>query len=218
MNNEKLNKKAPMMTVVFIVINIAVFFITEILGDTEDTEFMLRAGAMFPYNVTELGEWWRIITANYLHFGFEHLINNMVVLGASGMVLEQAMGKVKFSILYIASGIGGSILSLIMMLKTNDIAVAAGASGAVFGIFGGLLWVVIANRGRYKDLNGRGVIFMIALALYYGISSTGVDNWGHVGGLLTGIVIAVLLYRKVPQNDIPSNVDFTDENQYTNDI
>jgi rhomboid protease GluP len=80
------------------------------------------------------------------------------------------------------------------MYLSGDYAVSAGASGAVFGIFGGLLWVVIRNKGKYADLNTKGILFMIVLCLYYGISTAGVDNWGHIGGLLTGFVASIILY------------------------
>lgn len=206
------HEKKPYITISLIVLNIVVFIITEIFGNTLDSESMLGFGALYPDNMIK-GEYYRLITSNYLHFGFTHILNNMVVLGASGVILEDAIGHIKFFILYTLSGVGGSILSLIMMFKTGDYAVAAGASGAIFGIVAGLLWVVIKNKGRYKTLTSRGMLFMIVMIVYLGVTTSGTDNWGHIGGLIAGFFCAVLLYRK--PYVIPKNIDFTEENQYT---
>ena len=198
----------PFITGTIIIINIVVFVICEILGSTLDTQFMLEHGAMYPENINK-GEIYRLLTSSFLHFGFMHILNNMFVLGASGTILEEAIGHVKFFILYIISGIGGSLLSYVMMIKSGQYAVSAGASGAIFGIVAGLLWVVIKNNGRYKTLTKKGVLFMIILIVYLGITTEGTDNWGHIGGLISGFIICILIYRK------PKNIDFTDQNQYT---
>ena len=103
----------------------------------------------------------------------------------------------KFLIIYLVSGLGGNLLSLYydQSLPLGERAVSAGASGAIFGLMGALLYVVIANRGRLGRLSGRGMLFMIALSLYYGLTSTGVDNWAHIGGLVCGFILSVILYR-----------------------
>ena len=126
----------------------------------------------------------------------EHLINNIIVLFAAGRYCEQALGHIKFSAMYVVSGVLGSILSYVMMIVRNDYAVSAGASGAIFGVFGALLWVVIINKGRFEEFDGKGIFFMIALALYFGISSGAADNWGHIGGLISGFIFAVIFYHK----------------------
>lgn len=210
--------KEPVITIFFIAVNVILFIIMELIGDTFDTEYMYSVGAMYPTSIYVDHEYWRFFTANYMHFGFEHIVNNMIVLIAVGNYGEKALGHVKYAVLYVLSGIGGSILSYVMMLRKNDFAVSAGASGAIFGIFGALLWVIIVNKGRFEDLSGKGVMFMIALALYYGISAGGADNWGHLGGLLTGVVVSIILYRKEPLEEEAENVDFVEENQYTKDI
>lgn len=191
-----MKSKKPYMTIGFIAINVIIFLIMEILGDTQSSAFMAEHGAMHPLLITQDQEYWRFFTAMFLHFGGEHLLNNMVVLGASGIILEEALGHGKYTILYLTAGIGGSILSCLEMLATNDYAVSAGASGAIFGVIGGLLWVVIRHKGHYETLTGKGLLVMIALSLYYGVSTGGVDNWGHIGGLIMGFLQAMILYRK----------------------
>ena len=189
-------KPEAICTVALIVINIAVFFILTMFGDTEDAVFMLQHGAMYEPNIIEGHEYYRIFTCLFLHFGITHLLNNMVLLGALGWHLELEIGKVRFVIIYFASGIIGNIVSLFYDLTLEQPAVSAGASGAIFGLMGALLYVVIANRGRLGRLSGRGMLVMVILSLYFGLTSTGVDNLAHIGGLVSGFLLAVLLYRR----------------------
>lgn len=188
-------KPEAFCTTVLIVINVAVFLILSMLGDTEDAAFMLQHGAMYEPFITEGQEYYRIFTCMFLHFGITHLMNNMVMLGALGWNLELEIGKLRFIIIYFLSGIGGNILSLIAAISAGESAVSAGASGAVFGLMGALLYVVIANRGRLGQLSGRGMIFMVVLSLYFGLTSSGGDNMAHIGGLICGFIFAVILYR-----------------------
>lgn len=189
-------KPEVICTVALIVINIAVFFILTMFGDTEDAVFMLQHGAMYEPYIIEGHEYYRIFTCLFLHFGITHLLNNMVLLGALGWNLELEIGKVRFVIIYFASGIIGNIVSLFYDLTLEQPAVSAGASGAIFGLMGALLYVVIANRGRLGRLSGRGMLVMVILSLYFGLTSTGVDNLAHIGGLVSGFLLAVLLYRR----------------------
>ena len=200
----------PVATIAFAAINIIVFFVLEIMGNTEDADYMMLIGAVFPDCIQNDGEYWRLLTATFMHFGFEHLLNNMLILLCAGPILEKALGHIKYTILYLLAGVGGSTLSYLQMLKSGDYAVSAGASGAIFGIIGALLWIVICHKGRYETLTGKGLLFMIVISLYYGVSTGGIDNWGHIGGLLMGFLMGILLYRKKGKP-----VDFNRENSYT---
>ena len=184
-------------TIALIICNVIIFFLLESMGQTESAVFMMQNGAIYPPYISENGEYWRLFTATFMHFGFGHLLHNMVMLAAAGQILERAMGKAKFLFLYFMSGIGGSLLSYMQMVHSGNYAVAAGASGAIFGIIGGLAWVVIVHKGHYETLTGKGMIGMIALCLYYGISTGNVDNWGHIGGLLMGFAMSMIFYRSV---------------------
>ena len=189
-------KKLPFVTVGFVAVNVLVYVILEILG---------RMGAVWPPYVKQ-GEYWRLFTATFMHFGFEHILNNMLVLICAGPILEKAMGHIKYLCLYLIAGVGGSTLSYVQMTARGKYDVSAGASGAIFGIIGALLWIVMIHKGRYESLTGKGL-----LCMYYGITSVDVDNWAHVGGLAMGFVLAIFLYRK-PRKA----VDLSGENPYTN--
>lgn len=179
-----------------VIINIIVFLVLEIMGDTESGIFMYDHGAMFPDAVLLNGEWYRLFTCMFIHFGIEHLGNNMLILFFLGDNLERAVGHIKYLLIYLLSGLCGSGLSMLYMLRSGDYAVSGGASGAIFGVIGALIYIVVRNRGKLEDLTAKRLIFMAALSLYHGFTATGVDNWAHVGGLVGGCVFAILLYRR----------------------
>lgn len=195
-NKGRHQKKALNMTVLLVSVNVIVFLVLSMQGMTEDAEFLLHHGAMYVPYVAEGGEFYRLFTCMFLHFGFEHLMNNMIVLLIIGWNLESIIGKTRFLLVYMASGLCGNIVSALWDISAGEYAVSAGASGAVFGLIGALLYVAICNRGNIGDISGRGIVFMIVIMLYYGFVNTGVDNAAHVGGLLSGFFFAVLLYRK----------------------
>ena len=182
------------------VINVLVFFLLSLRGDTESGYFMLQYGAMYEPLVTEGHEYYRLITSLFLHFGIQHLLNNMVMLGALGYQLENEIGRIKFLLIYFISGIGGNLCSLYWNVSHGEQVISAGASGAIFGLMGALLYIVAVNRGRLGRLSGRGMLIMVALSLYFGLTSSGVDNSAHIGGLICGILITVLLYRRKRMN------------------
>ena len=179
-----------------VAVNMLVFLLFEVLGSNLDTMFMLEHGAMFtPYLLVQT-EWYRLFTSMFLHFGIRHLLNNMLLLYVLGDYLEKYLGRVKFLMLYVIAGVGANIVSGIVCLWQNDVVVSAGASGAVFGILGGLLWVILRNKGRVENLTIKKMTVMAVLSLYYGFVSEGVDNVAHVTGLILGFVLAMLFYRK----------------------
>ena len=149
MHNKNYYDSKPYITMAVIAANIIVFAVMSIFGNTLDAQYMAEHGAMYPSYVAENGQYWRMFTSMFMHFGLMHILNNMIMLGAVGRIVEIAMGHVRFLIAYIVAGICGSVLSYAIMLHNNDYAVSAGASGAIFGMVGALVWIVIANRGFY---------------------------------------------------------------------
>lgn len=124
-----------------------------------------------------------------------HLINNMLVLFVLGQRLEPAVGRLRFLLIYIAGGLGGNFISLFWDMRTGDYSVSAGASGAVFAVMGGMIYVIIRHRGRVADLTMKQMLIMAAFSLYFGFASEGVDNAAHAGGLLCGFLAAVIFYH-----------------------
>ena len=182
------------MNLLMIGINVVIFIIMEFLGSTEDTGFMLQWGAACRPLILN-GEWYRLFTSMFLHFGIEHLLNNMLVLFVLGSRLEQVIGKIKFLLIYLIGGVLGNVISLLIELRTQDFAVSAGASGAVFAVMGAMIYIVIRNKGWLGDLSMRQILVMAAFSLYFGFASTGVDNTAHVGGMVSGFFLAVIFYH-----------------------
>jgi len=187
------NRKKMECTIVLAAINIIIFFLLSFGGMTEDGTYMLRFGAMYVPNFVIEKEYYRIFTSMFLHFDFQHLMNNMVTLLVVGSYLEPVIGKVKFLIIYILSGLGGSVLSLVSELLSGDYAISAGASGAIFGLTGALLALTILNRGNIAGITKQGMLIMIGISLYNGFVSTGVNNLAHIGGLISGFIVTILI-------------------------
>ena len=183
-------------TILLIIVNVCIFFWLSFQGMTENAEFMLEHGALYVPHMMKNEEYYRLVSSMFLHFDFDHLINNMVLLGVIGWTLEKEIGKVRYLIIYFFSGIAGNILSTAGDILTQEFAVSAGASGAVYGIIGALLYVAFRNKGHIGDISGRGLLCMIGLSLYYGFTGSGVNNLAHIGGLIAGFILAVLLYWK----------------------
>ena len=153
---------------------------------------MLDCGAAYAPLILDQGQWYRLFSSMFLHFGAPHLINNMLVLFVLGQRLEPVTGKIKFFLIYIFGGLGGNMLSLFFDMQTEKYTLSA---GAVFAVMGGMIYVIIRHRGRVADLTVRQMLIMAAFSLYFGFASEGVDNVAHIGGLLSGFLIAVILYH-----------------------
>lgn len=172
-------KKEP-VTALFILLNILIFLAVDFTGGSENTVHMIECGAAYPPLILENGEIYRLFTCMFLHFGISHLANNMLVLFVLGQRLEPVVGKIKFILIYLLGGLGGNVISLLADVKKNEYAVSAGASGAVFAVMGAMIYVVIWSHGQLQDISTRQILIMAAFSLYFGFTSTGVDNAAHV--------------------------------------
>ncbi|HIR27259.1 MAG TPA: rhomboid family intramembrane serine protease [Candidatus Choladousia intestinigallinarum] len=187
-----LKSKQP-VTLLLVGINVAVFIVLSILGNTEDALFMLNHGAVFVPLVVDGGEYYRIFTSMFLHFGLQHLFYNMLVLIFLGDYLERAVGKIRFLVIYLAGGIAGNLLSIAYELYTQDFAVSAGASGAIFAVTGALIYMVLRKKERVPGLSGQRLILMAVLTILQGMTAIGIDNEAHMGGLAAGFLLGWLL-------------------------
>ena len=143
---------------------------------------MLDCGAAYTPMIIEGGEYYRLFTCMFLHFGIEHLLNNMLVLFVLGSRLERNRQD-KISIIYIAGGLLGNVISVLVELNGGFSHVSAGASGAVFAVMGAMIYIVIRNKGWLGDLSARQILVM-AFFSYYGFTCYRSDNTAHVAGLV----------------------------------
>lgn len=195
-NRSFVSREFTVVNTILVIINVGMFIYLTITGSTMDIDYMLEHGVMYVPRIMEDGEYYRFFSCIFLHFGFQHLIGNMVVLLFLGDNVERAMGWWKYMILYLGSGLTGSLGSFLYAYKMNQGIVSAGASGAIYGVIGALLWLVICNKGRLENMTLIRVIVMIAYALYSGFTSEHIDIAAHLCGLAGGFMLAVILYRK----------------------
>ena len=188
-----INRNKPYVNFALAAVNVLLFLYLEAIGSTEDGVFMVKHRAVF---VILGGEYYRLFTAMFLHFGVIHLANNMLVLLVLGEKMEKALGHIKYLIFYLASGVAANGISLAVQVRIGQASVSAGASGAIFGVVGGLVYVIAIHHGQLDGLTNRQLGFMVLLTLYHGFTSAGVDNMAHIGGLISGFILGILLYRR----------------------
>ena len=143
-------------------------------------------GALYGPAVAD-GDWWRLLTAAFLHYGPIHLAMNMIALWLFGPALEAAIGSVRFLLLYLAAGLAGSAGALLL---TPD-AVTVGASGAIYGVFGAIL--VLERQGTY--VFGGSVIPLLVINFAFTLFIPGISKGGHIGGFLGGALAILVLSR-----------------------
>ena len=193
---ERDTRRISYVNCTIIAINVIYFLYLEIAGSSENTAFMISKGAMYAPLVLEEGQYYRLLTAVFMHFGINHIMNNMLVLFFLGDNLERALGRVKYLIFYLLCGVGANVISMMVNMIEYSYRVSAGASGAIFGVVGGLLYAVIVNRGQLEDLTTRQLGIIVLLTAYHGFTSQGIDNAAHIGGLLLGVILGIIFYRK----------------------
>lgn len=184
------------VNLIIVAANVIVFVVLSILGDTEDAFFMAQHGAAYTPYILENGEYYRLFTCMFLHFGISHLFFNMLLLVYIGDSLEMLAGKFKYLVIYLMGGVAGNVLSLLFDMHTEEYAVSAGASGAIFAVVGALIWIVLRNKGNLEGYSIQRLLLMAVLTVADGFTMGGVDNLAHIGGLAAGFLLAVVLYRK----------------------
>ncbi|MDP3538656.1 MAG: rhomboid family intramembrane serine protease [Azonexus sp.] len=145
---------------------------------------------------TQDGQWWRLGSAMFLHFGLIHIAMNMWALWDAGQLVERMFGHLRFFVIYLASGLCGNLLSLVM--QGNE-AVSGGASGAIFGIYGALLIYLWLERANFDPKEFRWLFrtasAFTCISIVLGLMVPGIDNSAHIGGLLSGALLGMLLGR-----------------------
>ncbi|MGM8213501.1 rhomboid family intramembrane serine protease, partial [Virgibacillus sp. W0430] len=174
----------PRLTYGLIILNVLLFLMLEISGGSMNVHNLIRFGAKFNQAIMD-GEWWRIVTSMFLHIGLLHLVMNMIAVYYLGTIVERIYGSFRFIFIYFLAGIGGGLASFIV--TTN---VSAGASGALFGLFGALLFFGVVYKKIFFQTMGKNVLLILALNLIFGILVPQIDMGAHIGGLIFGFIAA----------------------------
>lgn len=182
-----------LVTITLIVINLIVFLLTDLFS----IESIMDFGQMSWHTVFEEHGYHRLFTCMFLHYGISHVGGNMVALFAFGDVLERQMSRVRFTILYLASGLGASIVSCLYFHYLTDIdPYSAGASGAVYGLMGAMLLMLITHpEQRRREYGARFAVFVLYLVYTFVRADANVNTAAHFGGLVIGAILYVILDR-----------------------
>ena len=181
--------KKIVVTNLLIVINVLVFFIAFVLSGANLSALNLLRYGGINATLVQNGEIWRLITGGFLHGGILHLLFNMYSLYIIGTQIENFVGKWKFLAIYFASMISASLMSCVI----NDSVVSVGASGAIFGLLGAMVYFGYHYRLYLGSVLRNQIIPLILLNLLFGFMVSGVDNAAHLGGLIGGLLISMAL-------------------------
>lgn len=184
---EKRSKKKPApVTVILVIINCLIFSTSIIVGDIFNENWMMNSVL-----ISE-GQYYRFFTAMFLHGGIEHLLSNMLLLYLLGEVVENKLGSVKYSIVYFISGILGNVVSYTYVIMSNKDYVSLGASGAVYGIIGAMLFLVL-KKTEGLNIPVKRMLIMVAYCIYSSFATAHIDYAAHMGGLVFGFIVTALL-------------------------
>ena len=174
----------PRWTLVLLGINGLVWLVMTVMGGSTSTRVLILFGAKVDPLIAA-GQYWRLLTACFLHIGLVHLAVNSYSLYSIGSHVESRYGYGRFTVLYLLAGIAGNVLSY----AASD-SLSAGASGAIFGLLGATISYYVVHRGEFGQRGRRqltNLVGVAALNLVWGMTMPGIDNLGHIGGLLGGL-------------------------------
>lgn len=199
---KKISRLTPYATYVLIIINLAFFFATIQSGGSQDFTALDSLGALIPRKVWS-GEWWRLLNANFLHFGVLHLATNMFALFFLGKLVEISLGVGRYLLIYLLSGVGSMLVCAIVYSQSGENELTLmGASAAIMGLIGTLLAIALRTWLRQKNpLNAqrlRAVIIVIVLQSILDNLIPQISFYSHLFGLIIGFAVsATLLFSQL---------------------
>jgi rhomboid protease GluP len=188
---ERRMRRWPPVTAAILLALIAIFVVEIRVGALTSREAIIAMGALARERVAA-GEYWRLLTAPWLHGGVEHLVGNGIALFILGMLCEAAFGRAQFVVLYVLSGLAGSVVSLAASAGPS-----VGASGAIFGLQGAAIVLFRVHRERLLVRDRRVGFVLLVWAIYTivgGLMTPFIDNGAHIGGAVGGVLIARRLH------------------------
>jgi rhomboid protease GluP len=196
----KLVSRKAYATFGLIGVNIIIFAIELISGGSQDLEVLYRLGALVPTVVWQ-GEWWRLLSATFLHFGFFHLVLNMIGLAYLGIFVEIRLGIWRYLFAYLFCGIGSMLVVTILAVSLNsEPQVTVGASGAIMGMVGATAAILFQgwrrDKSRIAAQRLKTILFIIGLQIVFDLTTPNVSFVGHTSGLVIGFLIGILLAHK----------------------
>lgn len=187
-----------------LIVMLLVFIAETFDGGSTNVATLLKYGASFNPLIVLRNQWWRLFTAQFVHIGFLHIASNAVIIYYVGSILEPMIGSWRFLFVYLLSGVGGNLLSFAF---GNDLTTSAGASTALFGLFGVVIALAVKLRGYAPVAQfGKQLFALAAVNIFLDLFISQVDIFGHIGGLLTGFLLGIVIgggvYKSIYNNKI----------------
>lgn len=193
----------PRLVYILLLVNILMYLFLEINGGSGSIETLIKYGAKYNPSILIDGEWWRIVSSMFLHIGLIHLIMNMIAIYYLGTLVERIYGSFRFFIIYMLAGIGGGLASF--AFTTN---VSAGASGALFGLFGALLFFGLIYKRLFFRTIGMNLLILIGINIVFGFLVPQIDNSAHIGGLIAGFIAAAIVHLPKKEESLKQGIAF----------
>lgn len=176
------------ITTILILINVAVFLLETKDGGSTKRAVALKYGVMYPPYIRQ-GQYYRLFTAMFLHFGAYHLLFNMYALSVIGPAVDYVCGPIIYLAVYLAAGLAGNLATLAVDQRTGKNNMSAGASGCIFGLLGACLILAVAGYG----FSLRSIMITLVINLAYGFSARNINMVSHAGGFAGGALIMLIV-------------------------
>ena len=188
-------RRRPYLTWALLGVNFLLWLLVDLSGDGRiggptSTTVLLKFGAMEAQHIAA-GDYLRLFTATFLHAGWTHLALNCVALFIFGQQLEQIYGHGRFLAIYFIAGLAGSVASYVLSISAAPNTLGVGASGAIFGLLGGLVAFYVVHRNRFGVIGRQsltGLLVIVAINVVFGFIVPGIDNFAHIGGFIAGLL------------------------------
>lgn len=179
-----INRRPPLVTYILMGANIAAFIAMTVLGGSTDPDVLVVLGAKDSALIWQ-GQYWRLLTPVFLHAGLMHLAFNTYALFQLGRLVEALYGRGRMLTVYLLAGVMATVASLI-----GSPALSVGASGAIFGLFGALLYFARQKPRAFRAIFGSRLYIVLAVNIFIGFTLPSIDNYAHLGGLVAGFLLA----------------------------
>lgn len=196
--DKEINLRLAVVNIGIIILNVLVFIILSVLSPPGSNDISDKLALDWNLVINH-GEFYRLLTCMFVHADIDHIYNNMIVLLFIGSYFELSIGRINYILIYFSSGIIAGMTSMFYNMAHNNYVQSVGASGAIFGVIGGMTAVILIKylykHNMYlKKLDLKKIIFIAFLSLYSGFSNQGIDNAAHIGGFISGFLISFVSY------------------------
>ncbi|MDR6225244.1 rhomboid family intramembrane serine protease [Desmospora profundinema] len=174
----------PVVTTILLIQTVLMLLMT-VSGGSENQRVLIQFGALETTLLTA-GEWWRLITPIFLHIGWMHFLFNSFALYLLGPQLEWLFGRFYFIVLYLLTGIMGNLATVYL----GTAGISAGASGAIYGLFGVYLYLILFRRGSMDPNTGKGFMALVGINILFSLIVPNINLIAHLGGLFAGMLLA----------------------------